>query len=119
MIRAIRAVRFWESLGYNFGGATTDSDPSCMSPRYGEIIITLPESGFADKHLAATRIYTHNKTGAIVKASIFILPVYARKERVLEHEIGHALGWSHYNQKYHIMHPSWEYGGYEKYGLKK
>jgi predicted Zn-dependent protease len=90
-----------------------------MNPKDGEIIITLPESGFSDKHLASTRIYTHKETGHIVKAKIQMLPKNAKKERVLEHEIGHALGWYHYPQRYHMMHPNWRLGGYERRGLQK
>jgi hypothetical protein len=62
---------------------------------------------------------TYVKSGNIMKAKIFILPKYARKARVLEHEVGHALGWKHYPQKFHIMHPTWQLSGYESRGLKK
>ena len=48
-----------------------------------------------------------------------MLPHNAHKDRVLEHEIGHALGWQHYRQRYHIMHPEWRYGGYDSYGIRK
>lgn len=119
VFRVQRAVRFWESLGNDFDGIFTDSSPSCMNPRYGEIIITLPEGGFADHHMASTRTYTATGTNDIVKAKIHILPIYAKKERVLEHELGHALGWKHYNQKFHIMNSTWQNGGYGKFGLRK
>lgn len=117
--RAAQAARYWEGAGYRFGTITRDPFSTCMSPKYGEILITLPESGFSDTHLASTRIYTDTKTGDIVKAKIHILPKYARKERVLEHEIGHALGWLHYRQRYHMMHPTWYLGGYDRSGIRK
>ena len=117
--RAEQAVRFWKTLGYEFEGIATDFSTACMNPRYGEIIITLPESDFSSKHMASTRIYTDNSTGKIVKAKIHILPKHARKLRVLEHEFGHALGWSHYAKTYHIMHPEWENGGTNTQGLRK
>ena len=119
LYRVAQATRFWEMLGYRFDGIFTDQNPSCMNPKYGEIIITLPESGFSSEHIASTRLYTDNKTGDVVKAKIHILPKYARKPRVLEHEFGHALGWGHHPQKYHIMHPEWEYGGTATHGLRK
>ena len=70
-------------------------------------------------NMAATKLYTEKSTGHIAKAMISIYPKYERKERVLEHEIGHALGWSHYNKKFHIMNPSWQEGGYDHAGLRK
>ena len=90
-----------------------------MNAHHGEIIVTIPETGFANHHMASTRIYTDTKTGDIVRAKIQILPKHARKERVIEHEIGHALGWLHYRQKFHIMHPTWYLGGYDRSGIRK
>ena len=119
VMRTTRAMKYWEMNGYEFEGVIGDPFSMCMTPKRGEIIITLPEVGFAGNHLASTRLYTDNKTGYIVKAKIHILPKYARKERVLEHEIGHALGWSHYRQRYHIMYPTWSGGGYDSYGIRK
>lgn len=119
MYRVENAVKYWEKLGYEFEYAYMDFIIDCMNPRYGEIIITLPESNFSAHHMAATRLYTSNRTGKIVMAKIFILPKNGNKERVLEHEIGHALGWKHYSQRYHIMHPNWKDGGFDSKGLKK
>ena len=117
--RTSQAARYWESAGYRFGAITRDPFSTCMFAKRGEILITLPESGFSDAHMASTRLYTDTETGDIVKAKIHILPKHARKERVLEHEIGHALGWMHYPQRYHIMHPTWRYGGYDRSGIRK
>jgi hypothetical protein len=117
--RATQATRYWEGAGYRFGAITSDPFSTCMNPHAGEILITLPESGFSNHHMASTRLYTDSKTGDIVKVKIHILPKHARKERVLEHEIGHALGWTHYRQRYHIMHPTWHMGGYDRSGIRK
>jgi len=117
--RAVQAARYWESAGYTFKDIRKDPLSTCMNPHIGEIIITLPEIGFADSHMASTRIYTNNETGDIVKAKIHILPKNSRKDRVLEHELGHALGWMHYRQRFHIMHPNWYQGGYDRSGIRK
>ena len=119
LYRMAQAIRYWESIGYDFGGLTKDPLLACMHPRFGEILITLPEVGFADSHMASTRIYTQNETGDIVMAKIHILPKHARKDRVIEHELGHALGWMHYRQKFHIMHPTWQLGGYDHRGIRR
>ena len=117
--QASRAVSYWERLGYEFDGIYAGFRPTCMNPKYGEILITIPDGGFDNSHMAATRLYTDRKTSEIVKAKIFILPKNAAKSRVLEHEIGHALGWQHYRQRYHIMHPMWTLGGYDSMGVRK
>ena len=114
-----RAINYWERLGYKFDEVYKDYSAFCIEPKYGEILITLPSGQFDPQHMASTNIYTSNKTGEIVKAKIHMIPKNGKKERVLEHEIGHALGWNHYNQKYHIMHPNWHLGGHNSTGLSK
>lgn len=116
--RVRAATRYWETIGYDFAQIYTDSSPLCMYPRHGEITITLPEGDMGAHNMAATKIYTERVSGFIAKAMISIYPRYGRKERVLEHEFGHALGWSHYNKKFHIMNPSWQNGGYDHSGLR-
>ena len=95
-----------------------DPSPLCMNAHRGEILITLPEVGFESSQIASTRVSRRIADNVIIKAKIFIMPRNARKTRVLEHEIGHALGWSHYNQKFHIMHENWMKGGYDSKGLR-
>lgn len=116
--RMNRAVSFWEKLGYKFGSVIIDNSTTCMKAYYGEILVTLPDSSFKTSQIAATRIYSRINTDKIVKAKIFIMPKDARKSRVLEHELGHALGWSHFNKKFHIMHSNWMLGGVDTRGLE-
>lgn len=40
------------------------------------------------------------------------------RETVLEHELGHALGFLHYNKINHIMNEKWAQGGWDKEGLE-
>ena len=117
--RISKAVKYWEKLGYKFDYIRFDHAINCHTPRFGEIMITLPDQDFQfDNHLASTRITISNKTKEIVKAKILIFPKSAEKERVLEHEIGHALGWPHINQPYHIMNSNWHTGGHNSSGLR-
>tara|TARA_E500000331_G_scaffold342118_1_gene375356 strand:+ start:886 stop:1239 length:354 start_codon:yes stop_codon:yes gene_type:complete len=113
------ALQYWKILGYKFDYISIDTSPLCMNARAGEILVTLPEAGFGGGQMASTRLYTHIESNNIVKAKIFIMPKNAKKSRVLEHEIGHALGWSHYDQKFHIMHSNWMLGGMDSKGLRK
>jgi len=119
IFRTQKAIKYWEMLGYEVGDAYMGYSINCMEPRYGVIIITLPEGNIDDDHMAATKIYTEKITGNIVKAKIFIYPKDATRARVIEHELGHAFGWMHHRQKYHIMHPNWHLGGYDSAGLRK
>lgn len=119
LLRARKAIAYWEMLGYEFDSAFIDHSLNCGEPRYGEIVITLPTNKTPPAHLASTRIYTEKVTANIVKAKIFIYPKEATKQRVIEHEIGHAIGWLHHPQKYHMMHPNWHRGGYDSTGLRR
>tara|TARA_Y100001963_G_C6757000_1_gene437434 strand:+ start:369 stop:902 length:534 start_codon:yes stop_codon:yes gene_type:complete len=116
--RINHAVSYWQKLGYKFGSVSVDNSINCTKAYYGEILITLPDSSFDNTKIASTRIYSKISTDEIVKAKIFIMPKDSKKARVLEHEIGHALGWAHYNKKFHIMHSNWIMGGLDASGLQ-
>ena len=116
--RVSQATKYWEKLGYRFDYIRYDDSISCGEPRFGEIVLTLPEQDFNfSDHMASTRLTVSNKTKEIVKAKIFLFPKTANKERVLEHELGHALGWPHINIPYHIMNANWHTGGHNSKGL--
>ena len=117
--RVNSALKYWEMLGYDFEGVRIDADLRCGAPHHGEIIITLPTGTINSKHIASTRIFTEKISGHIAKAQVFIYPHQGRRQRVLEHERGHALGWTHHSAKFHIMHPNWFEGGYNHTGLRK
>jgi len=120
--RVSRAMNYWEHLGHQFGNILIEKDMSkCHhTPFYlREIQITIPNSTLEEKYLAMTQISTHKATGEIAFATIHITKKISERPRVLEHELGHALGWLHYPQSRHIMNPDWDAGGYESYGLRK
>jgi len=119
MYRLSKALLYWEVLGYDFDRVDVDNSIVCAPARRGEIVFSLPDSSFDNTRLASTSLYTHVATNDIIMAKIYILPRSHKKARVLEHEIGHAMGWSHYNQKFHIMHSNWRLGGLNSKGLRK
>ena len=54
-----------------------------------------------------------------------MLPAHSNKPWVLEHEIGHALGWSHFSNRGHIMNSEYQFLGpgssgmnYEQYQVE-
>ena len=115
-----KAVTFWERLGYRFYRTQYKYDPlnKCQSdaPR-GYIVIHLRTIGvkMEESSLAQTHFYVDNDTKEIDWAIIYIKDI---RETVLEHELGHALGFLHYNRINHLMNKKWEMGGWDKDGLE-
>jgi predicted Zn-dependent protease len=118
----ISAVNFWKKLGYRFYSTQYKHDPmnKClMDEPMGYIVIHMVTAGIRldETSLAQTRFYVDNMTNKISYAKI-----YMRKdirETVLEHELGHALGFLHYNKINHLMNEKWTQGGWDKEGLAK
>ena len=126
MNRVQRAAEYWEGLGYTFGNVTqAPSDHyNCATGKvpYGTIMIDIPGQKFKmGKHLGTTKTWRSHAPYAdqIFKAKIEIIPAWGSSERILEHEIGHALGWNDIRHTGHIMNGIWSLGGYGAEGLKK
>jgi len=115
-----RAVRFWKSLGHNFMSTQYKYDPrgKCGDTNpIGYIVVHLITSGIRleEKNLAQTHFYVDNNTNKVEWAIIYLRPTL--RETVLEHEIGHALGFLHFNKINHLMNKKWTQGGWDKNGL--
>jgi len=114
------AVNFWKRLGYEFFSTQYKYDPlnKCHSdsPK-GHIVIHLITRGIKleDTALAQTQFYVNNDTNQIEWAIIHMRNDI--RETVLEHELGHALGFLHYNKINHLMNQKWTMGGWDKEGL--
>tara|TARA_R110002020_G_scaffold44161_5_gene127583 strand:+ start:1750 stop:2289 length:540 start_codon:yes stop_codon:yes gene_type:complete len=122
--RALKALEYWKKLGYNFGTVrkAPRHDYNCAKgvPAPHQIMIDIPSQHFAfGKHIGTTKTWTLSKTGEIFKAKIEIVSGWGNSERVLEHEMGHALGWGDNSQTGHIMNGSWSLGGLNSRGLKR
>ena len=117
----IKAVNFWKNLGHRFFSTQYKHDPmnKClMDEPTGYIVVHMVTAGIRldETSLAQTRFYVDNLTNKISYAKI-----YMRKdvrETVLEHELGHALGFLHYNKINHLMNEKWAQGGWDKEGLE-
>jgi hypothetical protein len=104
--RLEHAIRYWEKLGYKFGKIIIEKNTAaCRAGGYkGEIVILLVTSNIPlGNNLAMTRTHKNSSTLENIKSQIYIMPYSAEKQLVLEHEIGHAIGWTHVNKPYHIM----------------
>ena len=121
--RVKQAVDFWKKLGYTFNEITVaePNDFSCAREiiLIGEIIIDLAGQDFLmSEHLAVTKTWIRKDTNEILKARIEIMSGWGNSERIMEHELGHALGWRDYNRIGHLMNSNWPMGGHDIKGLK-
>ena len=117
-----KAVRFWKDLGYRFYNTQYKHDPlnKCLSENpKGYIIIHLVTLGvkMAETALAQTHFFIDNATSQVEYAVIYLRPDV--RETVLEHELGHALGFLHFNKINHLMNEKWMMGGWDTEGLRK
>ncbi len=113
------AVSWWRSLGYRFWTVIPDSiHYGClMGEPEGNILIRLIDNRDVNpNNLATTYVYYNKVSGEILWAEILLRE--EPRERVLEHELGHALGWLHYSRRNHIMHPEWIKTGWQTTGLR-
>ena len=122
--RVKKAANFWAKLGYDFGSITQaeTANYSCAigTPLNNQILIDIPSQDFSfGDHLGTTKTWWRTDTGEILKAKIEILPGWENTERILEHEIGHALGWTDNHITGHIMNRSWSMGGHGTRGVRK
>ena len=122
--RVERATRFWETLGYEFGSIRKikESNYSCATgiPSFNEIMIDIPSQDFNfGEHLGSTRNWWVTSTGEILKSKIEIVSGWEDSQRIIEHELGHALGFKDNNVSGHMMNRAWTKGGYNSRGLRK
>ena len=118
-IQVQKALDFWEDLGYKFGTVIwDDSSAWCTGDIYlGSITIMPNKTYLGTGTLGRTTRYTYNK-GLITGAKIEVTREGSTMELLLEHELGHALGWPHHRVEGHVMHPILPRSGRDVTGLK-
>jgi len=117
---ALSAVAYWKKLGHRFYSIQYKHDPlnKCTSASpVGYIIIHLVSQDIKleESSLAETHFFVDNSTNNIEWARIYMRSDV--RATVLEHEIGHALGFLHYDKINHIMNSKWPQGGWDTDGL--
>ncbi len=120
-IQVNSAVKFWERLGHKFKSTTykRSSQDMCTKEKpLGYILVHTVTKGvkLENTALAQTHFFVDNLTNKIDWAVIYMRPDI--RETVLEHELGHALGFLHFNKIDHLMNQKWEMGGWDTNGLK-
>ena len=115
-----RALNFWRKLGYTFGTVEYENDfLKCQKDMYGVIKIMIPSNqDNMQNKMAITELSINEENGANVSADIRIWGWAEGKSLVLEHEIGHALGWLHSGMVAHIMYPNWTGVGHASDSVK-
>ena len=121
--RVEKALDFWRPMGHSFGHVSValSDNMYCVKgePPYGTIMIDIPGQDFKfSDHLGSTKTWWRTDTGEILKAKIEIKVGWEYTERILEHEIGHAIGFSDNSITGHIMNKAWTRGGNKKKGLQ-
>jgi len=115
------AVAFWKNLGHKFFRTQYKHDrlDKCNSSNpIGYIVIHLETLGILldPGALAETHFYVNNNINSVEWAIIYmrnsIRPI------ILEHEIGHALGYLHYEKIGHLMNSTLAKGGWNTEGLE-
>jgi len=114
------AIKFWEGLNHRFKRVEykKNSQDKCSSEQpQGHILVQIVTKGvkLESTALAQTHFFVDSFTNRIDWAVIYMRPDV--RDTVLEHEIGHALGFLHFNKINHIMNQKWEMGGWDSQGL--
>ena len=121
------AVRFWERIGYSFG-------PIIQAPRVtgypcqaymGEIVFRSPtqqelSDAIATHRLGVTKTsFDRTSQQTIMSEIYFQTQVASHRQKIVEHELGHALGWKHHSRSSHIMHPNLDETGLSTIGVSR
>ena len=102
-----RAMSYWEVRGYNLGEYMHNPPKEICDKEWVQGVIILRKStGLPTNTLASTRRYATFMVmqGAVIRYQ----PGSFNLDLLNEHEIGHALGFTHLDIVNHIMHPRYD-----------
>tara|TARA_B100000214_G_scaffold374568_1_gene357716 strand:+ start:1395 stop:2021 length:627 start_codon:yes stop_codon:yes gene_type:complete len=119
--RASQGISYWRRLGYPIENVRYNVEgPECRGDTpEGKVVIRLIDNTIPiHQNLAVTKVYYETHSKMIRRSSIYLISVYSNRPRLIEHEIGHALGWKHHNRNLHIMNSEYDDTGHDSAGLR-
>tara|TARA_B100000700_G_scaffold327969_1_gene444208 strand:+ start:1864 stop:2382 length:519 start_codon:yes stop_codon:yes gene_type:complete len=102
-----KPLKYWAEKGYNVAFVQQDVPSELCKESFIDGFILLKKRNHNDPYTIAL---TERRValGRIRAATIYFNPGSYRLEYVLEHELGHAFGFTHLEEEGHIMHPEYE-----------
>ena len=110
--RMDEAIKYWDDLNHKVGFVEMNpSSKVCMNNQiHGFIIIKNAEL----KWPTIGKTYREGSRIGIIESALIHLSIgEANLPRLLEHELGHAFGYSHLDIDGHIMNSNYDYSGYD------
>lgn len=106
-------VQRWENRGHTFSAIIMEWD-TCPNQIDGFILVKSAGANFPADKSGIARTSIDSETGEIYSSTIEIFRI---ELIILEHEIGHALGYDHVSRRGHLMFPDFEGLGRDDEGL--
>jgi hypothetical protein len=104
--RAEAGIAYWKELGEDINLYIHEPSKEFCSIDYIDGFIIIRKERQKPNTLASTSRKT--SFGKIISANIYYNPGNASMRLLTEHELGHALGYSHVDEPYHIMNPLYD-----------
>lgn len=100
-------LKYWSEKGYNVAFVQQDVPGNLCSEDFIDGFILLKKRTYRD---GATIAVTERRVvlGRVRAATIYFNPGSYRLDYVIEHELGHAFGFTHMPEPGHIMHPDYD-----------
>lgn len=113
LIRVKKALRYWDDMGYEYKKYVHRPDKkACDGPKLIEGYVTLRKADPDQLDFDILAFTTRRHASAEMKgATIYFKKNTEGLELLLEHELGHAYGFTHVTIPGHIMHPNYDIMG--------
>jgi len=100
-------LRYWSEKGYSVAFVQQEKiGDLCNSDFIDGFIILKKQSFYDGSTIAVTK--RRVSLGRVRAATIYFNPGSYRLDYVIEHEFGHAFGFTHLPEEGHIMHPDYD-----------